>query len=121
MAETRKSLKCPVFGSYHELNSTVLPSYKDVMCYYNLVKHDIKLRDNGKEPSISVIANVVAEKVEDIWRKASIPTSGRFAITSRIQVYNKSVQSIKKAVKEMITPIKRNLKNFFRKQKIFLI
>ncbi|KAL4104290.1 hypothetical protein QTP88_019593 [Uroleucon formosanum] len=57
---TRIKSKCPIFGDTRDLSNLVLPTYEDVM-------------NNGKDPTVKKISEIVVTDVEKIWQKAYIP------------------------------------------------
>lgn len=73
MSLRRSETTCAILGPYEELGDRQLPTIKDVIKYILFVKHDLKLKYNGKDPSNSDTFAIVSEKICDIWTKASIP------------------------------------------------
>uniref|UniRef100_A0A6P7HAI7 Uncharacterized protein LOC114349502 n=1 Tax=Diabrotica virgifera virgifera TaxID=50390 RepID=A0A6P7HAI7_DIAVI len=62
-----------IIGSDKQFSDTMLPTIIDVMRHYNYVWHDLQLKENGKNPDFSRAAEETLDKVQLIWRKASIP------------------------------------------------
>jgi len=86
--KTRRDSSCSIFGAPAELSPTMLPTYADLMKYFMLVRDQIKPRDIAKEPSVSDVSVQVAQKVEELWRKASIPHISHQRILERIKTYH---------------------------------
>lgn len=99
---TRKSTSCPIFGAPEDINENQLPTYKQVMKYYNLVRHQLKLENNSKkEPSINEISEIVSSKVECLWRKASIPTVSHNRVMQLIKSYHAKCKNLLKSLKRL--------------------
>ncbi|KAH9638792.1 hypothetical protein HF086_002032 [Spodoptera exigua] len=99
---TRKSTCCPIFGAPEDINENQLPTYKQVMKYYNLVRHQLKLENNSKkEPSINEISEIVSSKVECLWRKASIPTVSHNRVMQLIKSYHAKCKNLLKSLKRL--------------------
>ena len=64
---------CPVFGVPSEMSANMLPTKFDVMKEYLLRQQRLKNSPTTKEPTFAEIAACVAQHVENLWRKASIP------------------------------------------------
>ena len=94
--KTRKMLTCVVFGLPEEMSETVLPTYESVMKYYLLVKHEMKATVETQEPTVTEISKKVAEKVESIWFKASIPVISHTRVLKMIRSYYDKYIKIKK-------------------------
>ena len=76
---TRSSAECLILGYPKEISWRVLPTYEDVMKYYQYVRLDMK---QGREPSLKAIATVVVIQLENLWKYASIPHLSRKRITT---------------------------------------
>ncbi|GBM70632.1 hypothetical protein AVEN_117343-1 [Araneus ventricosus] len=75
MDRTRSEKKCALFGVSSDMKSNMLPTYEDVMKFYEWNRHKIKCdNETNKEPTYKEIEDIVVEKIEDIWSRASIPT-----------------------------------------------
>lgn len=115
---TRKSTSCPIFGAPEEIHENQLPTYKQVMKYYNLVRHQLKLGNNSKkEPSINEISEIVSSKVEYLWRKASIPTVSHNRVMQLIKSYHAKcknlIKSLKRLSEEKIQDFHKNSERLF--------
>ena len=97
--QSRSSVLCPVFGAPEELSSRVLPTYRDIMKYYFWVRNDCKLKLNNVNPSVSEVADKVAERIEEIWHTASLPFVSRQRIIQMIRTYNEKYMNLKKYIK----------------------
>ena len=80
---TRRSSECSIFGS-PKISARCLPTYEEVMKYYIYIRLQIKQR---KDPSFKAIAAVVTQRLEILWKKASISHLSRKRITSMLQQY----------------------------------
>ena len=78
---TRRSSECPIFESPKNISEKCLPTYEEVMKYNIYVRLQIKQR---KDPSLKAIAAVVAQRLEILWKKASIPHLSQKKITSML-------------------------------------
>jgi len=91
---TRLSSECPIFGSPKDISFRSLPTYEDVMKYYAYVRLEIKER---KDPSFKQITVVVAQQLETLWKRASIPHLSRKRITSMMQQYRLKINNLLKS------------------------
>ena len=91
---TRRSSECPIFGSPKNISERCLPTYEEVMKYYIYVRLQIKQR---KDPSFKAIAAVVAQRLEKLRKKASIPHLSRKRITSILQQYRHYMNNLLKS------------------------
>ena len=80
---TRRSSECPIFGS-QKISARDAYQLREVMKYYVYVRLQIKQR---KDPSFKAIIAVVAQRLEILYKKASIPHLSRKRITSMLQQY----------------------------------
>jgi len=71
---TRLKDSCPVFGAPQKLLGNVLPTYEDVVKFYQFTRNELKSSGNYKGPAVSEINEVLAFRIEEIWKKASIPS-----------------------------------------------
>ena len=71
---TRKRTECAILGHPKDLQTTVLPTYEDVIkaCQHERITL-LQLHLSSKEPSFSAICETVANSVINIWIFASIP------------------------------------------------
>nr|CAI5836148.1 unnamed protein product [Callosobruchus analis] len=83
---TRNSSICPLFGSPSDLSLVVLPTNADLIRYFLQIRNCTKLLMANKDPSAAMVSKKVAQTLEMIWNKCSIP----------IISYNKIVEKIKK-------------------------
>ena len=95
-AKTRAKTVCPVFGHGRELHDNVLPSYHDDMRYYLLVQNKLDYDRRGQHPTISEISEIVAQKLELLWNKASIPIVSHTRVLQKIRQYHDKYKGIKK-------------------------
>ena len=85
---TRRSSECPIFGSQKHIQ------LREVMKYYIYVRLQIELR---KDPSFEAITAVVAQRLEILCKKASIPHLSRKRITSMLQQYRHKINNLLKS------------------------
>ena len=91
---TRRSSECPIFGSPKNISERCLPTYEEMMKYYVDVRLQIKQR---KDPSFKAIAAVVAQRLEILWKKASIPHLSRKRITCMLLQYRHKMNNLLKS------------------------
>ena len=91
---TRRSSECPIFGSPKNISERYLPTYEEVMKYCIYVRLQIKQR---KHPSFKAIAAVVAQRLDILWKKGSIPHLSQKRITSMLQQYRHEVNNLLKS------------------------
>lgn len=96
---TRSRDKCIVFGYPKLLSGRVLPTFKDVMCHYLFVQHDLKERYAGKDPSVCEILKQTVPKIEEIWLKASIPVVSKNRIWDKIKKFQQRYKLIQRNLK----------------------
>lgn len=92
--ETRLQWDCPIFGYPKVLSDTYLPTYDDVMKFYLYVRHELKPDISSKEPKVSEILDIVMEKVENVWVKASITTVSRTRMLQMGKAYHDKYRNI---------------------------
>lgn len=95
--KTRRTVSCPIFGVASEMSSAVLPTYYNVMKLGLWVRHEKKI--GKKEPTFSEISKDVTRQVQDIWRKASIPTVSDDRILKVLPLYHAKILKILKPYK----------------------
>lgn len=109
MESRSKSYRCPIFGSIGDLKTNVLPTYQDVMKCYEWERQQLKNKkisnatklQSKKEPSFSEIADIVTKKVEDIWRKASIPTVTHTRTIQLLKAFHAKCKNHLKSLKRL--------------------
>lgn len=114
---TRKVLKCPVFGSSSQLSSSILPTYADTMKFYLFVKHSLKI--SGKEPTVKDISEIVSVRIEEVWKRASIPVVLHKRVLQLIRSYHDKYMKLLKPFKGRQKEAKyiENLNSFARNAK----
>lgn len=99
---TRKATNCPIFGAPEEMSENQLPTYKQVMKCYNLIRYRLKLEYNSKkEPTINEISETVAKKIEDLWQKASIPIVSHNRVLQLVKAYHAKCKNLIKSLKRL--------------------
>ena len=99
---TRKAVKCPVFGSPSQVSENELPTYKDVIKFYLFVRNSLKASSTSKEPPVAVIAERVCVKVEEIWRRASIPVVSHKRVIQLLRSYHDKYMKLLKPYKKQL-------------------
>lgn len=74
---TRQHTKCHLIGSPADLKDNVLPTQEDVLKYFLWIRYSLKSPDYRKEPTVSDLSIILADKILGLWEKASIPTVPR--------------------------------------------
>lgn len=102
MQTTRKSYKCPLFGNIEDLRDNVLPSYENAMKYYEWTRFHLKIKKNSnKEPFFSEIAEIVSMRIENIWKKASLPTVSHTRVLQLLKTYHSKCKNFIKSHKRL--------------------
>lgn len=96
---TRSTVNCEIFGHPKLMNNRVLPTYCDVLLHYLFIQHDLKDKNNGKNPSVCDILNILVPKIEEIWQTASIPTVSRRRIWDKLKTFHQRYKNIQKNLK----------------------
>lgn len=80
----------------------MLPTYEDVIrCFYSV---RLKLKGDGKkQPESRKVANIVAQKVQEVWHRASLPTLSHRRIIEMTLQFNNKYQKLLKPVKSRET------------------
>ncbi|KAJ8728603.1 hypothetical protein PYW07_006299 [Mythimna separata] len=98
MDRTREKWKCPLFGDTCDLKENMLPTYEDVMKFYEWNRRKIKLdKDTKKEPTYKEIEAIVVAKIVEIWGKASIPTIQLKGIKVMLKAYHLKCKNLLKS------------------------
>lgn len=119
-ATTRRSVTCPIFGAGKDLNLRCFPTCEDVMQYYHHVRTE--LRSSKKEPPFKDIAAVVTERLEYLWKLASIPTVSTARINQMLKSYRDKMANIIKSLnaKKKNESLQKNLEAFKKSTKTTL-
>ncbi|CAG9794368.1 unnamed protein product [Diatraea saccharalis] len=96
MPKTRKDLRCPLFGDPIKFSNNMLPTYCDVIKHYLWIRKEILELNNGKDPSVKDICEIIASEIEAIWSRASIPTITHQQVVSRLISYYQKYKNVKK-------------------------
>lgn len=99
LVKTKSKIHCVVFGAPKDLSELVLPTYEEIMKCYLYIKNDIKTQNNNKEPSVSEVSEIIANKLESLWLKATIPVVSRTRVLQMIQTYHEKYRNILKPFK----------------------
>ena len=96
--KTRRKSTSPILGSPVELRENVLPTYKDVMLSYLYSMQKKRGECNGKQPSLKDISEILADKIENLWRKASISSVSHKRIVKMFVDYHQKYRNMIKSV-----------------------
>ena len=96
MPKTRKDICCPVFGEPQKLKDNMLLTYYDIIKYYLWVRNDLLCINNGKDPSIKEVCEIISVDVKKLWEKASIPIVTHQQVVSRLILYYNKYKNMKK-------------------------
>lgn len=73
--QTRANVSMYLFQTEKDIfpeKTNVLPTYEDVIRCFQSVR--LKLKGEGsKQPEARAVANIVAQKIDDVWKRASLP------------------------------------------------
>ena len=103
--KTRKQSTCPIFGVPNDLKSNVLPTYKDVMKCYLYFMQKLREKNNGKQPSLKEISEMLSKKIEDLWKKASIPSVSHERVLKMFHDYHRKYRNLVKNIKPKMTDV----------------
>lgn len=87
---------CPLFGCGAELPASVLPSHEDMMKYFIYVSQSTEQRFQNLVRDTS---EIVATKIENIWKRASLPIVEHRTILARLKDYHEKYRAILKPYK----------------------
>lgn len=94
---TRNSTGVPIVGQPLDISAiNVLPTKSDVLRYFEWVRNQLK-SDGCHAPEKKVIAKRVSLKLEEIWKRASIPVSSTNNIVFMILKLHERCEKIKKS------------------------
>lgn len=78
-----------MFGDLCDLKDNILPSYEDVMKFYEWTRHKLKHEsETKKEPTYKEIEAIVVPKLIEIWVRSSIPTVEPKRVKVMLQTYH---------------------------------
>uniref|UniRef100_A0A6P7GY64 Uncharacterized protein LOC114348303 n=1 Tax=Diabrotica virgifera virgifera TaxID=50390 RepID=A0A6P7GY64_DIAVI len=102
--KTRKTDICPIFGFSSDLEcKNCLPTKEDVFRCYLFTREQIK-GNSSKQPPEWEVAKLVANKIEAIWKLASLPTVGSKRVIAMIIAYHKKYRNLRKPLKTRKSP-----------------
>src|SRR5277367_6083677 len=97
MAQTRAKTESNIVEPAKELSNVLLPTGRDMLRFYNFVYLEKKEAYKGMNPSSKEVATEVAERIEEIWARASIPIVSRCRIVQLIQENRNKEQDLNKS------------------------
>ena len=92
----------------------MLPTFEDIMKFYNLVKFQLKEKLNGKYSSLYQISSKVTLQIELLLQKASLPIMSHGRLRAMLKNYHQKCRNILKSYQ---TP--KNNKNYKTKLATF--
>lgn len=105
---TRKCTEVTIVGQPLDISAyNVLPTKREVLKYFEFVRNELKF-EGCHQPEKKVIAGRIAHKLEEIWKKASIPVSSTNNIVFMILKLYERCEKIKKSSGHS----KKNIKSF---------
>lgn len=96
--KTRKSTRCPILGELSYIQENKLPKTDEVL--RNVLLTEICNKNNKMRDILSAAINTTADKVQNIWVKASIPTISRQRIIALINKHHVRRRNILKKTKD---------------------
>lgn len=78
---------CPIFGKPKELGNNTLPTIEECINYFLLIQHNLGQQKVNKNSINSQASSIVASKVENIWKRASIPVVSKARIIFLLKKY----------------------------------
>ena len=107
-----------VLGDARSIDESQLPTVADVLRACSLRRKELKT--GSQEPKWTEVRNYVAQKVIEIWCKASLPYKSEKRIFSMIDAYHNALTKLRKVpAKHKKSDIhKRNTKSFVEKSKL---
>lgn len=94
--KTRSAIECPMFGTPKDLVCSVLPTFSDVIKYFLWIRHNLEQDRVNRNLLVSEASEIVAHKIEEIWKSASIPTVSHQRIVALIKEYQKKRKDLLK-------------------------
>lgn len=92
---SRKPPECPIFGNPRRMDLNMLPTVEEVLMDYQWIRFDHKnASSHTKEPTVSEISDVLANKIKEIWNRASIPTVTVTRIVQLIKVHHEKYNKL---------------------------
>ncbi|GBO35841.1 hypothetical protein AVEN_220809-1 [Araneus ventricosus] len=90
---------CPIFGSGCDIPKNILPTYGKVI--RGVFWHSKKNRSKGtlSTTTFSSSCEEVANKLEDTWKRASIPITDHYSILRKIRSYHGKYRGLLKYYK----------------------
>jgi hypothetical protein len=92
---SRVPAESPIFGSSQRMNANMLATVRDMLMEYEWIRLDLKNISNPKkEPTSSEISDILANKINEIWLKASIPTVSMTRIIQLIKSHHEKYKKL---------------------------
>jgi hypothetical protein len=117
-SRTRHDAESLLFGAPCVISERVLPTYQDVIKYVLFEREQEKNRCR-KDPPITQIIILVAQKLISIWEMASIPCVKLEAVKKRLKAYYSKYQAVMKNIKRInVTSFKQKCDDFIGNSKV---
>ncbi|XP_050309269.1 uncharacterized protein LOC126745454 [Anthonomus grandis grandis] len=100
MSTTRSAIECPIFDAPKDLVCSVLPTFSDVIKYFLWIRHNLEESQVNRNLLVSEASEVVAQKIEEIWKSASVPTVSHQRIVALIKEYQKKRKDLLKPYRQ---------------------
>lgn len=90
---------CPIFGSGCDMPANMLPTYENVLrCVYWHSKEN-RSKETISTSTLSRSCEEVANKLEETWKRASIPVIDHYSILRKIRSYHDKYRTLLKSYK----------------------
>ncbi|CAH1098830.1 unnamed protein product [Psylliodes chrysocephalus] len=73
--KTRSEVNCPIFGAPKEIRKVRLPTFHDVIQGFLFTRNYLEGISVNRNRLVVEAADIIAKKIESIWKKAGIPTT----------------------------------------------
>ncbi|KAE8737643.1 hypothetical protein FOCC_FOCC016891 [Frankliniella occidentalis] len=106
-----------MLGSPQEMSGRVLPTRQDAMRFYYFVRLQKKAELRGFDPPMEQVVQVVADRVEEIWTKASIPIVSNRSIVLGLSRYVQNCRKVAKNWKNPSPRVQEGVQSFIEESK----
>ena len=98
--KTRSVVNCPLFGAPREMNCVMLPTYECVMQEFLWIRIGLEAKSVNRNLLVSEASEILAKRIEDIWKNASIPVVSHQRIVKLLRQYHMKCQNLLKPYKQ---------------------
>lgn len=92
-------MNCPIFGSGCDMPTNMLPTYENVIRCVNWHSKENRSKEIVSTSPLSCSCEEVANKLEAIWKRASIPMIDHYSILRKIRSYHDKYRALLKSHK----------------------